>query len=125
MYVHMFKAPQAYGLSRKDFLEDPDLMVKRLELVGSAAQLLNNARLIRVDARQNFTATDMGRVAARYYVDYETCEAFAENYVASDSELDRIFIQLSKLYLTQSNSYQIFRGFLQIIGIWQHFLENL
>merc|ERR1719331_3513523 len=55
MYVHMFKAPQAYGLSRKDFLEDPDLMVKRLELVGAAAQLLNNARLIRVDARQNFT----------------------------------------------------------------------
>ena len=60
-----------------DFQTDPTLEKKRRELVNDAAQKLNSSRLIRIDNNKNYNATDLGRVAARFYVDWETAAAFS------------------------------------------------
>jgi len=77
LFVRFFRTPQRFGITNEDFQNDPTLEKKRRELVNDAAQKLNSARLIRIDNNKNYNATDLGRVAARFYVDWETAAAFS------------------------------------------------
>eukprot|EP00927_Polykrikos_kofoidii_P084346 TRINITY_DN8859_c2_g1_i1.p1 TRINITY_DN8859_c2_g1~~TRINITY_DN8859_c2_g1_i1.p1 ORF type:complete len:2277 (+),score=381.93 TRINITY_DN8859_c2_g1_i1:118-6948(+) len=77
LFVRFFRAPQKYGITNADFQNDPSLEMKRRELAADAASKLNNSRLIRVDPSKNYHATDLGRVAARFYVDWETAALFS------------------------------------------------
>ena len=74
MYVRFFKAPQKYGIT--DVASDPNLEQFRTDLINAAAENLNQARLIRV-SRGILSSTDLGRVAAYFYVHWETAENFS------------------------------------------------
>jgi activating signal cointegrator complex subunit 3 len=77
LYVRFFRTPQMYGITEQDYAADPTLEKKRREMVNDAAMSLNKARLVRVDNNKNYNPTDLGRVASRFYIDWQTAEAFS------------------------------------------------
>jgi len=85
MYVRFFKAPQKYGISVSDLSSDPRLEEFRFKLVSAAAETLNQARLLRVNRGSGggLASTDLGRVAALFYIRWDTAEMFA-NKIRSD-----------------------------------------
>lgn len=59
--------------------DDPQLGNKRNELIVQAARLLQKARMVRYDDLANtFGITDLGRIAAKYYLRFSTVEIFSE-----------------------------------------------
>lgn len=59
--------------------DDPQLGNKRNELIVQAARLLQKARMVRYDDLANtFGITDLGRIAAKYYLRFSTIEIFSE-----------------------------------------------
>jgi len=77
------------GLSRESLLDDPQLGGKRMELVSSAAQQLVSARMIAYDVQNGrFQVTDLGRIAARYYIRYKSIEIFNKLFRPQMSEAD-------------------------------------
>eukprot|EP00931_Biecheleriopsis_adriatica_P074347 TRINITY_DN48427_c0_g1_i1.p1 TRINITY_DN48427_c0_g1~~TRINITY_DN48427_c0_g1_i1.p1 ORF type:complete len:2277 (-),score=572.30 TRINITY_DN48427_c0_g1_i1:97-6843(-) len=97
LFVRFFRTPQKYGITQQDFDTDPTLEKKRREFSNEAAQKLFNARLIRIDNNKNYSATDLGRVAARFYVDWETAESFSKGLVKGMSD-DRILALFGKAH---------------------------
>lgn len=80
---------QFKGLSRESLLDDPQLGAKRLELVSSAAQKLVAVGMIAYDVQSGrLQITDLGRIAARYYVRYMSIEIFNELFRPQMSEAD-------------------------------------
>ncbi|KAL8269770.1 hypothetical protein Esti_006299 [Eimeria stiedai] len=78
LFVRMRTHPEAYGVSRDALQDDPTLLKTRLGLIDSAAIKLNECRLLRYHKRAGrLDITDLGRMAARFYVDYETARVFA------------------------------------------------
>jgi hypothetical protein len=77
------------GLSRESLLDDPQLGGKRMQLVSSAAQKLVATRMIAYDVQNGrFQITDLGRIAARYYIRYTSIEIFNELFRPQMSEAD-------------------------------------
>jgi len=97
LFVRFFRTPQKYGITSEEFQTDPTLEKKRREFVNDAAQKLNNARLIRIDNNRNYNATDLGRVAARFYVDWETSEHFSKGTVKGMTD-DKILALFGKAH---------------------------
>lgn len=93
MFVRFFKAPQKYGIGVSDIGTDPQLIDFRRGLINAAAETLNQGRLIRISRAAGgggtFSSTDLGRVAAHFYVKYETAEMFSTKLrpEMSDSEI--------------------------------------
>lgn len=59
--------------------DDPQLGNKRNELIVQAARLLQKARMVRYDDLANtFGITDLGRIAAKYYLRFSTIETFSK-----------------------------------------------
>jgi antiviral helicase SLH1 len=76
--------------------DDPYLGGKRNELIALAAQKLANARMITYDAQDGqFQITDVGRIAAKYYIRYKSIEIFNESLVPKMSEAD-VLAMISK-----------------------------
>lgn len=97
LFVRFFRTPQKYGITQEDFQRDPELEQKRREFVNDAAEKLNNARLIRIDNNRNYNSTDLGRVAARFYVDWETSELFSKGTCKGMTD-DRILALFGKAH---------------------------
>jgi len=97
LFVRFFRTPQKFGITQQDFETDPSLEKKRREFAAEAATKLCNARLIRIDANRNYNPTDLGRVAARFYVDWETTECFSKGLVQEMSD-DRILALFGKAH---------------------------
>lgn len=73
----MRREPFIYGMSHDEPKDDPQLGNKRSELVISAARTLAAAKMIRFDEMTNsFVISDLGRIAARYYLRHQTVEVF-------------------------------------------------
>lgn len=78
-YLHrrMRMNPQVYGLQYSDLQNDPNLHESMLKYVEKAAILLDKARMIRYDPKTgDLTATNLGRTASYYYINFVTVEAF-------------------------------------------------
>ncbi|KAF5153407.1 Sec63 Brl domain protein [Theileria parva strain Muguga] len=77
LFVRMVKNPLFYGING----DDEDTLLKyRHEIIKNAAKNLNKSKLIRYSSKTgDFSSTDLGRIAARYYVDYETTHNFASS----------------------------------------------
>src|SRR5262245_37070854 len=97
LYVRMRKDPYIYGAfflsSCKQLItgqaglapdasrKDPNLRNKRSELTTYAARKLADARMIIHDAKRNtFIITDLGRIAAKYYVRHSSIEIFNSQF---------------------------------------------
>ncbi|GIX64234.1 DEAD-box helicase [Babesia caballi] len=75
LYVRIRKNALVYGLKST---KDEDVFAHMMNMVRQAASNLNNSKLIRYhESSGEFASTDLGRIAARYYVDFETIFNFA------------------------------------------------
>ncbi|KAJ7507670.1 Sec63 Brl domain-containing protein [Mycena galericulata] len=89
LFVRMRKNPFVYGISRDATADDPQLGSKRNELITAAAQKLSDAGMIIFDrASGDLTVTDLGRIAAKYYIRYTSIEIFNKEFRQRMSEAD-------------------------------------
>ncbi|KAK0491096.1 Sec63-domain-containing protein [Armillaria novae-zelandiae] len=89
LFVRMRKNPYGYGIPRESTSDDPNLGNKRNDLVASAAQKLVEARMMTYDRTTGaFTITDLGRIAAKYYIRCDSIEVFNKEFRPKMSEAD-------------------------------------
>lgn len=76
-------------MARDEVVSDPSLGAKRNSLVKEAAKQLMKARMINYDEITGaFTITDLGRIAAKYYIRHASIEIFNEKFRPKMSEAD-------------------------------------
>ncbi|KAL1738553.1 Sec63 Brl domain-containing protein, partial [Schizophyllum fasciatum] len=96
LQVRMRKNPFIYGIPGDVLADDPTLSHRRGELATAAAQKLANARMIAFDRNSGgFTITDLGRIAAKYYIRHASIEIFNQEFKPKMSEAD-VLVMLSK-----------------------------
>ncbi|WRT70052.1 uncharacterized protein IL334_007046 [Kwoniella shivajii] len=89
LFVRMRKEPFIYGMPHDVIKDDPQLGNKRNELISQAARLLQAAKMIRYDEISNtFAISDLGRIAAKYYLRYQTIEVFNTKFNPRMSNAD-------------------------------------
>lgn len=76
------------GLTREQVQDDPSLGAKCGQLVLESASKLQEARMITSDSSKNFTITDLGRIAAKYYIRHASIEIFNQLFKPRMSEAD-------------------------------------
>lgn len=94
LYVRMLRAPQLYGITHEQAEADPYLEQRRIDLIHTAATLLDKHHLIKYDKRTGvLQPTDLGRVASSYYLTHQSLTTFNDYLkpTLSDIELFRIF----------------------------------
>lgn len=88
-YVRMLRNPSTYGVTAEELEDEPTLLQRRINLVHTAATILNKHDLIKYDRKSgNFQGTILGRVASHFYVSHETINVFNENLKPSMSEIE-------------------------------------
>jgi antiviral helicase SLH1 len=66
-------------MAHDECLEDPQLGSKRQGLTQTAGRRLEEIGMIKFDQIEStLTITDLGRIAAKYYLKHETVEIFSE-----------------------------------------------
>ena len=76
-YVRMMQSPHAYGIEEGEMEIDPLLANRRGDLAHTAATLLERSQLIEYDRTTGaLQATDLGRVAAHYYMSFASMKTF-------------------------------------------------
>ncbi|EPQ32190.1 uncharacterized protein PFL1_00387 [Pseudozyma flocculosa PF-1] len=89
LFTRMKRTPLTYGMVHAEVEDDPHLGAKRLQLITSAAKKLVEAKMLKHDATTgHLEVTEMGRVAAKYYVGHRTIEVFNEKLRPRMSEAD-------------------------------------
>ncbi|KAJ9467937.1 DExH-box ATP-dependent RNA helicase DExH14 [Diplonema papillatum] len=81
LYIRMCKNPLAYGLKPNTLSKDPGLRNNAMKMVEAAAKNLDEAEMIRYEASataDNFSSVYIGRIAAHYYIQYETIHRWNE-----------------------------------------------
>jgi hypothetical protein len=78
----MRREPFIYGMPHDEPRDDPQLGNKRNALIVQSARQLSAAKMIRFDEiSHSFQISDLGRIAAKYYLRYQTIEVFSEPLV--------------------------------------------
>ncbi|KAG1755822.1 Sec63-domain-containing protein [Suillus lakei] len=81
----------ALGMSRDDVADDPRLGQKRNNLVMTAARRLASAGMINFTEKTSaFSITDLGRIAARYYIRHASIEVFNKEFKPKMTEADAL-----------------------------------
>lgn len=89
LFTRMRRNPMAYGMSHDEVVDDPHLGAKRLALITGAAKRLVLCKMLELDEPTGkMTITDLGRIAARYYIPWRTIEIFNERLRANMTEAD-------------------------------------
>lgn len=79
LYVRMLRAPALYRVGA-DYAHDKKLEEKREDLVHSAMQVLHSRKMVRYDPHLGTVApTELGRIAAHFYIGYETISVYNDN----------------------------------------------
>lgn len=91
LFVRMKRNPFVYGMAHDVTAEDPQLGGKRDALVQSAGKRLADIKMVQFDEQANkFAVTDLGRIAAKYYLKHETVEVFNTEFKSKMSEADTL-----------------------------------
>ncbi|CAO1621678.1 unnamed protein product [Sympodiomycopsis kandeliae] len=89
LFTRMRRNPMAYGMSHDEVVDDPHLGAKRLSLITGAAKRLVLCKMMEFDEGSGkMVITDLGRIAARYYIPWRTIEIFNEKLRAKMTEAD-------------------------------------
>lgn len=76
LYIRMLQAPRLYHVGA-DYAGDTALVQKRADLVHSALVLLARHKLVDYDTQaRTVVATELGRIAANFYISHETAAAY-------------------------------------------------
>ena len=74
----MRKEPFIYGMPHDELNDDPQLGNKRNDLIVQSSRQLSSAKMIRFDEiSHSFQISDLGRIAAKYYLKHQTMEIFS------------------------------------------------
>jgi len=77
------------GISREDVEDDPHLGSKSRELINLAINQLTEARMVVQDNKtDSYIITELGRIAARYYLRHTSVEIFNKEFRPKMSEAD-------------------------------------
>jgi len=89
LYVRMLRNPIQYGINIDELDEDKTLWQRRLDLVHSAAILLDKAQLVRYDRRTGYLqGTPLGKIASHFYVSYDSMQRFNDFLRPTMTDLD-------------------------------------
>ena len=94
LYVRMRRNPALYGCSVDEIEQDKLLLQRRVDMIHSAALLLDKAQLIRYDRRTGgFQVTALGKIASHYYVTYDSMAVYNQHLrpTMGDIEAFRVF----------------------------------
>eukprot|EP01083_Nonionella_stella_P140495 430948_1 len=94
LYVRMLDAPELYGVPIGELSSDRDLVQRRVDLIHSAATVLDKTNLVKYDRKgATFQTTDLGRVASHFYLTHDTIATFNEYMKPSMSDIEilRVF----------------------------------
>ncbi|KAL7750398.1 Pre-mRNA-splicing helicase BRR2 [Sorochytrium milnesiophthora] len=94
LYVRMQRAPALYSVSASELKEDPQLLQRRVDLIHSAATLLDKHGLVRYDKKTGkLQVTELGRIASHYYISHASIATYNEHLrpQLSNIELFRVF----------------------------------
>ena len=102
LHIRMCKNPILYGVPYEESYNDPNMQLKRADLVKNALQILDQCTMIRFDPRsENIASTDMGRIASYYYIKYGTVEAFNTMLSAQLSDSESLHVMCSSAEFDQ------------------------
>jgi len=77
------------GLTHEDPINDPDLTEHRHGIIIRAARGLAKVGMIQFDeVNSRFTITDVGRIAAKYYIHHASIEVFQKEFKPRMTEAD-------------------------------------
>ncbi|CAF2034237.1 unnamed protein product [Rotaria magnacalcarata] len=89
--VRMHASPITYGINANMYAADPMLHSFQRDLIAKVAQELDKAHMVRFEEKTGYLfATDLGRTASHYYINYVTIETINErlsNRYMSEAEL--------------------------------------
>ncbi|KAM0787951.1 hypothetical protein ACM66B_006155 [Microbotryomycetes sp. NB124-2] len=89
LFVRMRKNPLVYGMVVDDVLQDPLLGSKRMALMNNSVKRLLETQMVKYDADLGtLEPTDLGRIAAKYYIKNGSIEVFNAQMRPSMSEAD-------------------------------------
>jgi pre-mRNA-splicing helicase BRR2 len=94
LYVRMLRNPTLYGISHDAIKEDPLLETHRLNLIYTAASILDKSNLVKFDRKSGqLQVTELGRIASHYYCTHETMSTYNQllKPTLSEIELFRVF----------------------------------
>ncbi|XP_044135180.1 U5 small nuclear ribonucleoprotein 200 kDa helicase [Bufo gargarizans] len=94
LYIRMLRSPNLYGISHDDVKSDPLLEQRRLDLIHTAAMMLDKNNLVKYDKKTgNFQVTELGRIASHYYITNESVQTYNQllKPTLSEIELFRVF----------------------------------
>lgn len=93
LFTRMRRNPLVYGMLADEVMEDPQLGSKRLNEITSAAKYLTKCGMLELDEQSGqLTITELGRIAARYYITYRTVEVFNEKLRNNMTEADLLAV---------------------------------
>ena len=93
LFVRMIRSPGLYSVGA-DYDHDEALEQKRVDLIHSAAVVLEKAGLVKYEKKTGkFSATDLGRIASHYYITHNSMLTYNNNLLPEIStiELFRLF----------------------------------
>ena len=93
LFVRMLRSPGLYQVGA-DYEEDETLEQKRVDLIHSAAVVLEKASLVKYDKKTGrLQSTDLGRIASHYYITHNSMLTYNMHIQPSVSpiELFRVF----------------------------------
>uniref|UniRef100_V5EWE9 M-phase inducer phosphatase n=1 Tax=Kalmanozyma brasiliensis (strain GHG001) TaxID=1365824 RepID=V5EWE9_KALBG len=89
LFTRMKRTPLTYGMTHDEVADDPHLGAKRQQLVNVGVKKLVEAKMVEHDpVTDHLKVTDLGRIAAKYYIGYKTIETFNERMHSNMSEAD-------------------------------------
>ncbi|KAM5170739.1 U5 small nuclear ribonucleoprotein 200 kDa helicase [Mantella aurantiaca] len=94
LYIRMLRSPNLYGISHDDLKSDPLLEQRRLDLIHTAALMLDKNNLVKYDKKTgNFQVTELGRIASHYYITNDSMQTYNQllKPTLSEIELFRVF----------------------------------
>ncbi|KAG0354547.1 DEIH-box ATPase [Podila minutissima] len=94
LYVRMLRNPSLYSISPDDLEDDPYLQKKRVDIIHSAATVLDKCNMIKYDKRTGkFQGTELGRIASHYYISHNSMATYNQHLkpMMSNIELFRVF----------------------------------
>ena len=93
LFVRMLRSPALYQVGA-DYEEDETLEQKRVDLIHSAAAVLEKANLVKYDKRSGrIQSTELGRIASHYYISHKSMQTYNQHIQPSITpiELFRVF----------------------------------
>ncbi|GAT28918.1 pre-mRNA splicing helicase [Aspergillus luchuensis] len=93
LFVRMLRSPGLYSVGA-DYEDDEALEQKRVDLVHSAAVILERAGLVKYDKKTGrLQSTELGRIASHYYIGHNSMLTYSQHIQPSITpiELFRIF----------------------------------